>query len=105
MDFTLADLLTVPGAAAAAVAIVKAATTYFGLPKSRARAVVLTLGVGLLVGASAVTAGFDVAVLVGAIPAGLSAGFAAIAAYDAATSGLDYAVIPAEDYLRSPGPK
>lgn len=104
MDFTAAELLTIPGAAAAAVAIVKALTT-IGMPTAWARRAAVILGVALLVGATIATDGLTIGVLLAAIPAGISAGLTAVASYDAVRSGEDYVVLRSEDYLAPLGPQ
>lgn len=103
MEYSIAELLTIPGATLAAVALTKAATS-LGLPTRWARRFAVAAGMVLLVGATAITAGLSVGALFAAIPTGCAAGLAAVAAYDAGRSGFDYAVIPSADYLR-PGPR
>lgn len=103
MELTALDLLTVPGAAAVAVALTTTAK-WFGLPGRYARTFVKVAALLLLVAATLVAEGFDVGLLLVSLIPGVAAGLAAVAGYDATTSGADYAVIPADDYAAPLGP-
>lgn len=105
-DFTWSELLTVPGAAAAAVAITQLGKRLIGWPDGakEARLLVLALGVALLLAATGTTSGWTVGLLLAAFPNGIAAGAAAVAAYDTATSGIDYAVLARGDYVGRVGP-
>ena len=92
-DFQWTTLITPAGAAATAVFITKGLRQWLQIPSgSQARRFVLVTATLLLLTATLVTSGWDWAALVAAVPTGLTAGFAGIGAYDAATSGLDYRV-------------
>ena len=104
-DFAWTTLITPAGAAAAAVFIVVGLRRWAGWPPGRlARKAVLVAAAGLLLGATLVVSGYAWPAVFAAIPTGLTAGYAAIAAYDTATRGAAYRAVPAEDYYGPVGP-
>ena len=96
MDSTF-DLLTVPGAVAAAILVVKFLTLTV-MPSRWARKAAIIVAALVFIVATVSNGGdFTLIEYMAMVLTGLSAGLAANAAYDSADSGMDYMTIPRED--------
>lgn len=94
MDAT--ELLTVPGATAAALLLVRVASG-FGLPGKWKRAASLVAAFAVIAVATIAAGGpLTAGVWLGVVLSGAAAGLAAAATYDTATAGFDYRVTPRE---------
>lgn len=91
-EITLESLATVAGAVAAAGVIVAFAGVLFDLSARVKRTLSALVGLIVVVGATILTGGTDLGVLVLAVLTGMSAGLAASKLHELGSEGLDHSV-------------